>query len=49
MNAAEVEIAFRWDVGDVCCYFPLFAEFPNDSGGDGVVDGCENHVDVVEV
>ena len=49
MNAAEVEIAFWRDIGDVCCYFPLFTEFPNESGGGGVVNGCENHVDVVEI
>ena len=47
MHRAEVEIAFRWDVGDVDGDGERFGVFPDARGGCGVVDGDEDEGDVV--
>jgi len=46
MHAAEVEVAFGWDVGYVGWYALLFAQFPYLCAGGGVVHGCKDHGDV---
>jgi hypothetical protein len=49
MHAAEVEVAFGWDVSDVRCYSPLLAEREDLTWSFRVVHRGQDHVDAIEV
>lgn len=49
MNAAEVKIALRWHVGNICRDLSLLAELPYGGRGSRIVDGYQDHLGTVEV
>lgn len=49
MHATKVEIAFGRNIGNVCGYTALLAQFPDLSRGFWIVDCAENHVGIVEI
>ncbi|KAL8896299.1 MAG: hypothetical protein Q9192_003162 [Flavoplaca navasiana] len=49
MNAAKVEVAFWWDVCDVCRNFPLLTQFPYLCRRFSIIDGRQNYVHIVQV
>lgn len=49
MHATKVEIALGRDIGNVCGYTALFAQFPDLSRGFRVVDCAEDHISIVKI
>lgn len=49
VDTAKVEVAFRWDICDVCWDPSLLAQLPDLRRGFRVVNGAEHHVGIVQV
>ena len=49
MDASEVEVAFRWNIRDICWDPSFLAQLPDLRRSFWVINGAHNHVCIVEV